>query len=74
MQINEIVVSQAEQPQNNQNIAQVAVSQQPHQASVQAGIIQEAQIQQAQIQQEPAHQQQAQQAPVEKIMNNKMLL
>lgn len=66
MQINEIVVSQAEQPQNNQNIAQVAVSQQPHQASVQAGIIQEAQIQQAQIQQEPAHQQQAQQAPVEK--------
>lgn len=66
MQINEIVVSQAEQPQKNQNIAQVAVSQQPHQASVQAGIIQEAQIQQAQIQQEPAHQQQAQQAPVEK--------
>ncbi|MFW2096100.1 DNA polymerase III subunit gamma/tau [Acinetobacter sp. ULE_I057] len=66
MQINEIVVSQDEQPQNNQNIAQVAVSQQPHQASVQAGIIQEAQIQQAQIQQEPAHQQQAQQAPVEK--------
>lgn len=66
MQINEIVVSQAEQPQNNQNIAQVAVSQQPHQATVQAGIIQEAQIQQAQIQQEPAHQQQAQQAPVEK--------
>ncbi|WP_336954190.1 DNA polymerase III subunit gamma/tau [Acinetobacter sp. AS167] len=61
MQINEIVVSQAEQPQNNQNIAQVAVSQQPHQASVQAGIIQEAQIQQAQIQQEPAHQ-----PPVEK--------
>jgi len=61
MQINEIVVSQAQQPQNNQNIDQVAISQQPHQASVQTGL-----VQQAQIQQEPAHQQQAQQVPVEK--------
>ena len=66
MLINEIIVTQAQQPQSNQNIAQVAVSQQPHQASVQAGIVQEAQIQQAQIQQEPAHLQQAQQVPVEK--------
>lgn len=61
MQINEIVVSQAQQPQNNQNIDQVVISQQPHQASVQTGL-----VQQAQIQQEPAHQQQAQQVPVEK--------
>lgn len=61
MQINEIVVSQAQQPQNNQNIDQVVISQQPHQASVQAGL-----VQQEQIQQEPAHQQQAQQVPVEK--------
>lgn len=61
MQINEIVVSQAQQPQSNQNIAQLAVSQQPHQAFVQTGL-----VQQAQIQQEPAHQQQAQQVPVEK--------
>lgn len=61
MQINEIVVSQAQQPQNNQNIDQVAISQQPYQASVQTGL-----VQQAQIQQEPAHQQQAQQVPVEK--------
>ena len=66
MQINEIVVSQAQQPQNNQNIDQVVISQQPHQASVQTGLVQEAQIQQAQIQQEPAHQQQTQQVPVEK--------
>ncbi|MGR2921886.1 DNA polymerase III subunit gamma/tau [Acinetobacter sp. 1125_18A] len=61
MQINEIVVSQAQQPQNNQNIDQVAISQQPHQAYVQTGG-----VQQEQIQQEPAHQQQAQQVPVEK--------
>jgi len=61
MQSNEIVVSQAQQPQNNQNIDQVVISQQPHQASVQTGL-----VQQAQIQQEPAHQQQAQQVPVEK--------
>ena len=66
MQINEIVVSQAQQPQNNQNIDQVVISQQPHQASVQTGLVQQAQIQQEQIQQEPAHQQQAQQVPVEK--------
>ncbi|MFW2104234.1 DNA polymerase III subunit gamma/tau [Acinetobacter guillouiae] len=66
MQINEIVVSQAQQPQNNQNIDQVVISQQPHQASVQAGLVQQEQIQQEQIQQEPAHQQQAQQVPVEK--------
>ncbi|MCT9979196.1 DNA polymerase III subunit gamma/tau [Acinetobacter sp. I-MWF] len=66
MQINEIVVSQAQQPQNNQNIDQVVISQQPYQASVQTGLVQQAQIQQAQIQQEPAHQQQAQQVPVEK--------
>ncbi|MFW2174920.1 DNA polymerase III subunit gamma/tau [Acinetobacter guillouiae] len=66
MQINEIVVSQAQQPQSNQNIAQLAVSQQMHQASVQAGLVQEAQIQPEQIQQEPAHQQQTQQVPVEK--------
>ncbi|WP_151803167.1 DNA polymerase III subunit gamma/tau [Acinetobacter guillouiae] len=66
MQINEIVVSQAQQPQNNQNIDQVVISQQPHQASVQTGLVQEAQIQQEQIQQEPAHQQQTQQVPVEK--------
>ncbi|MBP2546646.1 DNA polymerase III subunit gamma/tau [Acinetobacter guillouiae] len=66
MQINEIVVSQAQQPQSNQNIAQLAVSQQMHQASVQTGLVQQAQIKQAQIQQEPAHQQQAQQVPVEK--------
>ena len=56
MQSNEIVVSQAQQPQNNQNIDQVVISQQPQQAH----------IQQEQIQQEPAHQQQAQQVPVEK--------
>lgn len=66
MQINEIVVSQPQQPQNNQNIDQVVISQQPHQASVQTGLVQQAQIQQEQIQQEPAHQQQAQQVPVEK--------
>lgn len=66
MQINEIVVSQAQQPQNNQNIDQVVISQQPHQASVQTGLVQQAHIQQEQIQQEPAHQQQAQQVPVEK--------
>ncbi|MFW1944398.1 DNA polymerase III subunit gamma/tau [Acinetobacter guillouiae] len=66
MQINEIVVSQAQQPQNNQNIDQVAISQQPYQASVQTGVVQQAQIQQEQIHQEPAHQQQAQQVPVEK--------
>lgn len=66
MQINEIVVSQAQQPQNNQNIDQVAISQQPYQASVQTGFVQQAQIQQEQIHQEPAHQQQAQQVPVEK--------
>jgi len=66
MQINEIVVSQAQQPQNNQNIDQVVISQQPYQASVQTGLVQQAQIQQAQIQQAPAHQQQAQQVPVEK--------
>lgn len=66
MQINEIVVSQAQQPQSNQNIAQLAVSQQMHQASVQAGLVQQAQIQPEQIQQEPAHQQQTQQVPVEK--------
>lgn len=66
MQSNEIVVSQAQQPQNNQNIDQVAVSQQPHQASVQTGLVQQAPIQQEQIQQEPAYQQQAQPAPVEK--------
>ncbi|WP_427927849.1 DNA polymerase III subunit gamma/tau [Acinetobacter guillouiae] len=56
MQSNEIVVSQAQQPQNNQNIDQDVISQQPQQAH----------IQQEQIQQEPAHQQQAQQVPVEK--------
>ncbi|WP_315076365.1 DNA polymerase III subunit gamma/tau [Acinetobacter guillouiae] len=66
MQINEIVVSQTQQPQNNQNIDQVVISQQPHQAFVQTGLVQQAQIQQAQIQQEPAHQQQTQQVPVEK--------
>lgn len=66
MQINEIVVSQTQQPQNNQNIDQVVISQQPHQAFVQTGLVQQAQIQQEQIQQEPAHQQQTQQVPVEK--------
>ncbi|MFW1747454.1 DNA polymerase III subunit gamma/tau [Acinetobacter guillouiae] len=66
MQSNEIVVSQAQQPQNNQNIDQVVISQQPHQASVQTGLVQQAHIQQEQIQQKPAHQQQAQQVPVEK--------
>ncbi|MDI1224850.1 MULTISPECIES: DNA polymerase III subunit gamma/tau [Acinetobacter] len=66
MQINEIVVSQAQQPQNNQNIDQVVISQQSHQASVQTGLMQREQIQQEQIQQEPAHQQQTQQVPVEK--------
>lgn len=66
MQINEIVVSQAQQSQNNQNIDQVVISQQPHQAPVQTGLVQQAHIQQEQIQQEPAHQQQAQQALVEK--------
>jgi len=66
MQINEIVVSQTQQPQNNQNIDQVVISQQPHQAFVQTGLVQQAQIQPEQIQQEPAHQQQTQQVPVEK--------
>lgn len=66
MQLNEIVVSQAQQLQNNQNIDQVVISQQSHQASVQTGLVQQEQIQQEQIQQEPAHQQQTQQVPVEK--------
>ncbi|MFW1956579.1 DNA polymerase III subunit gamma/tau [Acinetobacter guillouiae] len=66
MQLNEIVVSQAQQLQNNQNIDQVVISQQSHQASVQTGLVQQEQIQQEQIQQEPAHQQQNQQVPVEK--------